>query len=403
MLLRLDEATLAELSKPITGASNSGSDEAGFLVRVRRLERELDPYTPGLTREAAAERAGVAPAAIAKLSSNENPLGPSPKAQEVVERMRDQLHEYPSSTAEDLRAAIGRFHGVAPEQVVVGAGSSTLMHAIVAAFTEPGGEVISLDPSFTVYREIASIHGRVPVTVPLRQQDYLLDLDRFAAALTAKTQLVFLTRPNNPTSTLIPLADFEKAARLATKKGALVVSDEAYIEFADRSDASAVSLIRGTQRQPNVMVSRTFSKAFGLANLRLGYAIGTKETARGLALANAKWPTGAVAQKAGIAAMEDGAHLARSLKAVRDGRAALTAFFNGMGLPVAPDPQGNYVMVDAGPLGIGAAAFAERVFETGRVLIRGDFSPRHVRISIGTAEENARLMDAVRRIAGRTG
>lgn len=378
-------------------------DEPGFLARARRLERELDPYTPGLTREAAAERVGVAPSAIVKLSSNENPLGPSPKAQAVVERMCAELHEYPNSTADGLRAVIGRFHGVAPGQVVVGAGSSTLMHAIVAAFTEPGGEVISLDPSFTVYREIASIHGRVPVTVPLRQQDYLLDLDRFAAALTAKTQLVFLTRPNNPTSTLIPLADFETASRLAAQKGALVVSDEAYIEFADKPDASAVSLICGAARQPNVMVSRTFSKAFGLANLRLGYAIGTNETARGLALANAKWPTGAVAQKAGIAAMEDQEHLERSLKEVREGRASLTAFFNGMGLPVAPDPQGNYVMVDTAALGIDAATFAEKVFQAGHVLIRGDFSPRHVRVSIGTADENARLMDAVRRVAGRKG
>ena len=385
------------------GPVSVARDEPGFLARARRLERELDPYTPGLTREAAAERAGVAPSAIVKLSSNENPLGPSPKAQAVVARMRGELHEYPNATADDLRAAIGRFHDVAPEQVVVGAGSSTLMHAIVAAFTEPGGEVIALDPSFTVYREIASIHGRVPVTVPLRKQDYLLDLDRFAAALTSKTQLVFLTRPNNPTSTLIPLADFETASRLAAEKGALVVSDEAYIEFADRSDVSAVPLVCGTPQQPNVMVSRTFSKAFGLANLRLGYAIGTRETARGLALANAKWPTGAVAQKAGIAAMEDGEHLARSLKTVREGRASLAAFFNGMGLPVAPDPQGNYIMVDVGPLGMDAAMFADKVFEAGRVLIRGDFDLRHVRVSIGTGEENARLMDAVRRIAGRVG
>ncbi|MHB1218135.1 MAG: pyridoxal phosphate-dependent aminotransferase [Alphaproteobacteria bacterium] len=385
------------------GPVSVARDEPGFLARARRLERELDPYTPGLTREAAAERAGVAPSAIVKLSSNENPLGASPKAQAVVEAMRAELHEYPNSTADGLRAVIGRFHGVAPAQVVVGAGSSTLMHAIVAAFTEPGGEVISLDPSFTVYREIASIHGRVPVTVPLRKQDYLLDLDRFAAALTAKTQLVFLTRPNNPTSTLIPLADFEMASRLAAEKGALVVSDEAYIEFADRPDASAISLIRGAPRQPNVMVSRTFSKAFGLANLRLGYAIGTRETARGLALANAKWPTGAVAQKAGIAAMDDKEHLERSLRIVREGRASLTTFFNGMGLPVAPDPQGNYVMVDTAALGIDAASFAEKIFEAEHVLIRGDFSPRHVRVSIGTADENARLMDAVRRVVRQKG
>lgn len=370
-----------------------------FLDRGQRLEREVKPYTPGITLEAAAQRAGVSPSRIAKLSSNENPIGPPPEAIAAIRRLARAAHYYPNPGAEDLRAAIGRYLGVEASQVVVGGGSSTLMHAIVAAFTTPVGEVVSLDPSFSVYSEIAVIHGRVPVTVPLRENDYLLDLARLREAITPRTQLVFLTRPNNPTSTLIPREEFEAAAEIAAGVGALVVSDEAYIEFADIERCSAVELIRGAEpRSPNVMVTRTFSKAFGLANLRLGYGVATPEVARCLALANAKWATGAIAQAAGVAALGDGAHLARTLRVVREGRAMLVRDFEELGFWVAPSPQGNYIMVDVARRGWTAENFAEDVFRATHVVVRGDFSPRHVRISVGRPAENRRLVRAVRRL-----
>lgn len=271
------------------------------------------------------------------------------------------------------------------------------MHAIVAAFTSPGGEIVSLTPSFTVYSEITVIHGRTPVLVPLREDDCLVSVDRLGAAISPRTQLLFLTRPNNPTSTLIPLADFAAAARLAAEVGALVVSDEAYIEFADMDRQSAVELIRSEpERYPNVMLTRTFSKAFGLANLRLGYGVGPPESMRCLALANAKWPTGAVAQAAGVAALEDREHLDKTLTTVSEGRRMLAQGFRDLGLPAAPNPQANYIMVDVAPAGVSAKAFAAAVFERGRILIRGDFSDRHVRISIGRPEENVRLVETVR-------
>lgn len=370
-----------------------------YLERARRLEKDHEPYVPGMTRESAARMAGVPAAEIVKLSSNENPLGASPAAKAAITAMIDAIHEYPNSTADALRAAIGVYLDIGADQVVVGAGSSSLMHAMMTAFTEPGGEIVALDPSFSVYREIARAHGRVPVAVPLREADFTLDLETFAAALSDKTQLVFLTRPNNPTSTLIPLGDFVRAARLAGEKGALVVSDEAYIEFSDSDRPSAAAFLRGPASElPHVMVSRTFSKAFGLANLRLGYAIGTRETARALAAANAKWPTGDLAQKAGIAALSDTAHLARTRAAVAEGRNYLVMEFGALGLAVVANPQGNYVMVDVTKTGLDAAGFAQLVFERGRVLVRGDFSPRHVRVSVGTAYENARLLGAVRRL-----
>jgi histidinol-phosphate aminotransferase len=372
-----------------------------WLKRGGRLKKEVSPYLPGLTREQAGELSKRAAEDIVKLSSNENPLGASPAAVAAIEALGGRLHEYPDPSAGSLREAIGRYLDVDASQVVVGAGSSTLMQSIVAAFTEAGGEVVSLDPGFSVYSEIATIHGREPVLVKLNDGHFTLDLARLEAAITPRTELIFLTRPNNPTSTLIPLKDFERAAAMAAEVGALIVSDEAYIEFADVPNPSAVQLVRGTApRCANVMVTRTFSKAFGLANLRLGYAIGTAETVRCLALANAKWPTGAVAQAAGVAALGDKKHLQRTLEMVADGRKRLAQSFGQLGLPVVPNPQGNYIMVDTSPLGLSAADFADDVLRASGVLIRGDFSEKYCRMSIGTAAENEQLVDAVHAIAG---
>jgi histidinol-phosphate aminotransferase len=372
-----------------------------YRTRGLRLMNDVDPYLPGLTREAAAKLANTTPERIAKLSSNENPLGPSPKVLEAIASMSSLVHEYPSPSADKLRLVIGKYMGVDADQVVVSAGSSTLMHAIVDAFTTTGGEIISLDPGFTVYPEIAIIHGRKKMMIPLREKDFLLDIETLERAITPNTQLIFLTRPNNPTSTLIPLEVFAQAAEMAAKVGALIVSDEAYIEFASMPNQSAAELLRRTpEKYDNVMVTRTCSKAFGIANMRIGYGIASKDVAGCLALANAKWPTGALAQAAAVAAIEDKEHLARTLKVVSEGRAWLVEQFNALGLPVIPNPQGNYIMVDVSPTGLSAEDFSEKVFYNGHVLIRGDFSPRYVRISIGTTEENKRLIktcEALRR------
>lgn len=373
-----------------------------YLDRAGRLAREVQPYVPGATLEEAARRAKGAGPRIAKLSSNENPLGPSPLAVGAIRQRARHAHYYPSASAPELGAAIARYARVRPEQVVVGGGSSTLMHAIVAAFTTAGGEIVSVAPSFPVYGEVAAIHARVPVTVPLREEDFGLDLLRLRGAITPRTQLIFLARPNNPTSTLIPIAELEAVAELADDVGALVVSDEAYMEFAQApARETALTALRGAApRWPNVMVTRTFSKAFGLADLRLGYAIGTPDTAQYLRLANVKWPTGTLAQAAARAALQDRRHLARTLAVVAQGRAWLAQEFARLGFAVAPRPQGNYIMVDVGSRGWTAPDFAAAVFRAARVLVRGDFSERYVRISVGRPGENRRLLAAVRQLLG---
>lgn len=374
-----------------------------YLDRAGRLAREVQPYVPGATLEEAAGRAKGAGPPIAKLSSNENPLGPSPRAVAAIRGRARHAHGYPSATAPELSAGIARYARVRPEQVVVGGGSSTLLHTIVAAFTTAGGEIVTVAPSFTLYAEVAAIHARAPVTVPLKEGDFALDLLRLRGALTPRTQLIVLARPNNPTSTLIPLAELEAVAEMAADVGALVVSDEAYMEFAEApARETALTLIRAAApRWSNVMVTRTFSKAFGLADLRLGYAIGTPEAARYLNMANVKWPTGALAQAAALAALKDRDHLAKTVALVAAERAWLADQFARLGYGVAPRPQGNYIMVDVGARGWTAPDFAAAVFAAARVVIRGDFSERHVRISVGRSGQNRRLLAAVRDLPGR--
>jgi histidinol-phosphate aminotransferase len=279
------------------------------------------------------------------------------------------------------------------------------MHALVDACTEPGGEVVWLDPGFTLYQEIARIHRRRATAFATDEPDYLLDPDALIASFTPDTQLVFVTRPNNPTSVLVPLEHFRRIATAAREVGAVVVSDEAYIEFADDQAESAVELLRShPDRFDNVIVSRTFSKAFALANLRLGYMVGSAELARLVSAANAKWPTGEIVRAAGIAALGDAEHLARTKEVVASGRARLAEAFAALGFGVVPNAQGNYVMVDVRPHGWTAEAFAADVLDAAHVLVRGDFSETHVRISIGTAEDNDRLVAGVERLlAARTG
>jgi histidinol-phosphate aminotransferase len=199
---------------------------------------------------------------------------------------------------------------------------------------------------------------------------------------------------------LLPFRLLQAVAERAAEVGALVVSDEAYIEFADapRRETAAV-LVRGdVPRRPNVLVTRTFSKAFGLADLRVGYAVGTRESAAALERANAKWPTGALAQAAALAALGDRRHLARTIATVREGRRWLTRELARLGLNMTPAPQGNFLLVDVGTRGFKARDFAGALLTGAGIAVRGDFGPRHVRITVGRPAHNRRLVAGVRRL-----
>ncbi|MCC7447498.1 MAG: histidinol-phosphate transaminase [Anaerolineae bacterium] len=355
--------------------------------------REPELYVPGLTRAEASRRYNIPPEQIVKLSSNENPLGSPPKATQAVQAMLNDLHSYPDSKAHALRQAIAENEGLSKDNVIFGSGSSEIMSFIIRAFSRPDDQVLSMDPSFSVYTELAKADGRESVQIRL-SPPFELILKDVEAHLTDKTRVIFMTRPNNPTSRLIPLSLLEQIADLA--QNAIVVSDEAYIEFADNyRSQTAAALIN---RKGNVMVTRTFSKAYGIPNLRIGYALGPANAIQYLFRVKPKWNVGEVAQRAAIAALSDKDHLALTLKTVSEGRDYLSREFNQItGLEVLPGAQGNFIMVKVSGVSMSAEGFTDALGAQG-FIIRGDFLPDYVRISIGTMPENERLIAATKRV-----
>jgi histidinol-phosphate aminotransferase len=317
-------------------------------------------------------------------------------AVEAVRAMLTDLHRYPDSKAHALRQAIADNEGLTKDNVIFGSGSSEIMSFIIRAFSKPGDEVVCMDPSFSVYTELAKADDRKPVQIHLAPP-FDLTLDAVKAVLTERTRIIFVTRPNNPTSKLVPLDLFRQIAEAAPN--AIVISDEAYVEFADNyRDKSAARLIN---ELPNVMVTRTFSKAYGIPNLRVGYALGPTNAIQYLFRVKPKWNVGEVGQRAAIAALADKDHLKKTLATVSEGRAFLEHEFNGMEvLQVLDGQQGNFIMVRVADLGVSAEQFTDLLGAEG-FIIRGDFLPDYVRISIGTLDESKALVEAVKRVAAR--
>lgn len=230
------------------------------------------------------------------------------------------------------------------------------------------------------------------MVVPL-DANFDVDLGVTETYMSSRTRLIFLPRPNNPTSRVAPLSVLTALSQRLPE--AIIVSDEAYIEFApDWRTQSAVGLVEGGA---SVLVTRTFSKAFGLAGLRIGYVVGAPEAISSLARAKPKWNVGTGAEAAAIAALEDQEHLERTLAVTSQGRAYLYKVLPELGLPVVAGAGGNFVMVDARPSGMTAQAIAEALLSEG-IMIRGDFSPDYLRISIGKPEQNEQMVAAIRRL-----
>lgn len=371
-------------------------ESSRFALLANPYLEHVKPYVPGLTTQEAAERYQVPVEKIVKLSSNENPLGPPPLAVQALRDMLSQLHRYPDSKALALRTRLADAEGLTPDNVIIGAGSSEIMSFIIRAFSQVGDEVVSMDPSFTAYSELALADGRAPALAPL-QHPFQLRMQDVRNVLTERTRVIFITRPNNPTSRLVPITLFEEIARLASN--AIVVSDEAYIEFVDNyRDQTAASLIT---RMDNVLLTRTFSKAYGIPNLRVGYALGPKDAIDYLFKIKPKWNVGGVAQQAAIGALNDKQHFERTLSVVEVERRYVAEQLTKIdGLDILPEPQANFVMVKVEGTGLSAPAFTEALGAHG-VIIRGDFHPDYVRISIGTRTENDALLEAVREVLRR--
>jgi histidinol-phosphate aminotransferase len=356
--------------------------------------REIVPYLPGPMTKDIAARYEMDPARVIKLSSNENPLGVPPLAKAKIIEMAGEASLYPDAEARELRGALAQYVNMRPENIVVGPGSSSLMMHIIEVFSRPGEEIVFTSPAFgTFYEEITLARGRTPVKVRL-EKNFDLDVAKLKKALSPKSRVIFITRPNNPTSKLVPLKDMREILKAAEAVKAIVVSDEAYVEFAD-PHSSAVEFFYEMGEGINLLVTRTFSKAFGLADVRLGYCVGPAVAISYLSKAKPKWGTGMLAQSAGVAALKDQEHLQRTLEVVRKGREYLHRELDRLGLEMVDAPQGNYVTARVSAFGFTSETFTEELCRRGGIMVRGDFHPEYVRISIGTMPQNEAVVQTV--------
>jgi histidinol-phosphate aminotransferase len=345
----------------------------------------LQPYIPGKPLEELAREYGIRDAI--KLASNENPLGPSPKALEAIRAALPDLARYPEGGGVALKAALAARLGVAPAQLTLGNGSNEILELMARAFVTPADEVIFAEHAFAVYPIVTQAAGARAVVVPAR--DYGHDLPAMVRAVTARTQLIFLANPNNPTGTWFrreALADFLGAV----PRRVLVVLDEAYFDFV--TDAAYPNGIDFLAAHPNLVVTRTFSKAYGLAGLRIGFGVSGAGVAELLNRVRQPFNVNLPAQAAALAALDDAGHLNKTLANNARGMAQLIAGFEALGLPYIPS-AGNFVCVEVGAAG----QWYEALLRAG-VIVRPVANyglPRHLRVTVGLPEENARFLKAL--------
>jgi histidinol-phosphate aminotransferase len=283
--------------------------------------------------------------------------------------------------------------GLQAGNILVGAGSSEIFSFIIRAFSKPGDKVMFADPSFPVYKDASIVDGRAPLPVALQEPRFDLDTSLIKRKLSEKVRIIFVTRPNNPTSRLIPLDEVRLICEAARQR--IVVCDEAYVEFAEDYDKkTAVNLLPECN---NLLVTRTFSKAYGLSDLRVGYAVGPSEAIDILFKIRPKWNNGELAQEAAISALQDEEHLQRTLQTVREGRDYLNRQLQKIGFVVAPDPQGNFLFSSPSPLGITAKSILAQLLTKG-IAVRGpptDWTQDYLRISVGNATQNEKLINSI--------
>ncbi|MSR67155.1 MAG: histidinol-phosphate transaminase [Pedosphaera sp.] len=354
---------------------------------------QLPVYQPGRPLEDVAREFGLPVESLIKLASNENPLGPSPLALEAMRAAIGKTHLYPDGNAFKLKQRLSGHLDCPAECLIFGNGSNEIIELIAHALVQPGDEVVVSEHCFAVYPIVTHLFGGKLVVVPSREFGH--DPEAMVRAVTAKTKVVFIANPNNPTGTLAPTAELLRLLE-RLPKNVLLVMDEAYIEFLD-APLDLLPVIRSGSH-PNLILMRTFSKVYGLAGLRVGYGIGNPEFVARLEKARQPFNLNSIAQAAATAALEDVAHLQLTRDNNKTGLAALQAEFAALQLEFIPS-HANFVMVKVGD---GARVFQE--MQRRGVITRPMAAynlPQWLRITVGTPAENNRCIGALRTALGR--
>jgi histidinol-phosphate aminotransferase len=349
----------------------------------------IPAYVPGKPVEEVERERGIRGAI--KLASNENPLGPSPKALEAVRQSLAGVHRYPESGGFELTRKLSARLNLAPGNIVLGNGSDDIIAMLATAFLQPRDEVVLARPSFQMYEIVTRAAGAVPVEVPLT--DYRNDLEAMAGRMTSRTRMVFVNSPHNPTGSMVRRAEVEAFAA-ALPPGVLLVLDEAYIEFVRAPDHPDSRDYAAGDRP--VVGLRTFSKAYGLAGLRIGYGIMPAAVAEILHRVRQPFNVSLPAQKAAEAALDDEAFLSQTLRAVHDGIDFLCDSLRALNLEVLPT-QSNFLFFRV--LRPAQGVF-EALLERGVIVrpLAGYGYPEHLRVSVGRPEENLRFIEALTQV-----
>ena len=348
----------------------------------------VKPYKPGKPIEEVQRELGLKD--IIKLASNENPLGPSPKALSAIKENLIRLNRYPDSNSFYLKAALAKRFNLTPSNFIIGNGSDEIIVLALRAFINPNDEVVVATPTFLIYEIQSNACGAKIITVPLK--DFRYDLKKMKKAITSRTKIVFIANPDNPTGTYVTEKEVLEFMDGMPKK-TLVFFDEAYFEFAD--DLKDFPHTLKFLKNNNVIIARSFSKVYGLAGLRVGYGIASAELIGYLERVREPFNINSLAQVAATAALKDKSFLERTLKTTEEGKKYLYRELNKLGLLYLTSAT-NFVLVDVGD--------GERIF--GLLLKEGvivrDMKawklPGFIRVNVGTDSENRRFIKALKKV-----
>jgi histidinol-phosphate aminotransferase len=358
------------------------------MIKARQSVREIKEYVAGKNVEEVAASYGIDERSIVKLASNENCLGPSPMAVTAIREAACDAHVYPSVDAIELRQAIADRYSMPLGTVVCGAGMDGVLETLLRAYLESGDETIIPLPAFSYYEIVTRFCGATPVFCE-RRSDYSLDVDAVLEKVNGKTKFIFITSPNNPTGNLTPIEDIRAIAEAVE---AIVFVDEAYIDFADDAE-SALDLAR---EHDNVVVGRTMSKAWGLAGMRIGFGFIPEPAFKEYMKVATPFALSRISIAAALAALADEDHYRRSVNTVRGERRFLAGH---MPFKVFPSAA-NFMLIDTSPMT--SKHLVDECMKRGIILrdcasFRG-MGDRYVRVTIGTHDQNLRLIDALKAI-----
>ncbi len=366
------------------GKTACGRGEPPIPARIATLA----PYEPGRPIEEVRRELGLED--VVKLASNENPLGPSPRALAAVRAALQQIHRYPEGGAPELAGRLAERLRVDRSMLVFGNGSNELIDLLVRLFVAEGDEVIASADAFVVYRLVATAEGAVTVAVPSR--DFHHDLDAIASRVTARTRVVFVASPNNPTGTIVRRAEWRRFLE-RVPPDVVVVMDQAYAQYVD--DPEYADALDDVRARGNVVALRTFSKIYGLAALRIGYAIAPPPIADALQRLRQPFNVNGLAQVAALAALDDEEHVARSRALVRRARAVWAERLACMGIESVPS-QANFILLRVGD----GRAVTDALLRRG-VIVRPMAAyglPAWIRVTFGTPQEDERFFGALREV-----